>query len=261
MLRSFVFPVVVILSLSLAVSAQGEKRKLLSKEDQAKFLSQRLADGGITGTFDSYCSLLYSFKNVAIHTEDKEVNATTLHSPFPAFYKPTWKELLDTIAVQTKSSWQYDASRDYWVFGKPATQKPYTITMAEKWSSRDMGIWTGYAPDKYPAGMDIYYYGTYSADNPRDAPDVWRQVRDMWAVTFGARLKKDIKAEEMRKVTIDGVEALYFEAPTPRNNLLWRQWALIKDGKMFFILSTLPVDDKATMAEVDGMLKTFKITQ
>src|SRR5689334_15957396 len=65
------------------------QRKALDLSEQKSFLSQRTS-GGVIGTFDSYCSLLYAVYDVAIHTTDESINRTPLNSPFPDFYRPTW---------------------------------------------------------------------------------------------------------------------------------------------------------------------------
>ncbi len=167
--------------------------------------------------------------------------------------------MLDTIAVQTRSSWKYDSQRDFWVFAKPAIKKPYSITLADKWTFQDRGIYTGYAPPTYPVGMDVYYYGTYSAEDPKQEIELWETIRNEWAVKFASYLKKGISAAEMRKVSIDGVEALYFEAPALRPGVIWRQWAFVKNGKSFVIISTLPTGDKELLGSVESMIKSFRV--
>jgi len=102
---------------SVVSAKEGEA---LTPGEQASFLAKRTS-GGMIGTFNGYCSLLYAVHEVAIHTASKEVNQTSLTSPFPDFYKPTWREIFDSVARQTKSSWKHDPKRDYWVFAKPAS--------------------------------------------------------------------------------------------------------------------------------------------
>src|SRR5687767_2712801 len=149
----------ILLTFSLAGRGQTEKRGTLTSEQQNNLLGRRLPTGAVTGTFGSFGSLLYAALDVVIHADDKEIEKTALRSPFPDFYKPTLKELLDAIALQTKSSWKYDPQRDYWVFARPANSKPFTITIADKWTEEDRGIYIKYKPPTYPVGMDIYYYG------------------------------------------------------------------------------------------------------
>jgi hypothetical protein len=231
----------------------------LTEKQQKELLSGRLRSGDVIGTFNSFTSLLFALHEVAMHTEDAEINNTKLNSPFPEFYKPTVGELFDTIALQTRSSWKYDPKTNYWVFAKPAIQKPYSLTLADKWATRDMGIYTGYKPTTFPAGMDVYYYGVYSADDSKQAASLWEKIRNTWALKFASNFKRGITIDELKKVTVDGVEALYFEGPAPRPGITFREWALIKNGKMFVIISTLPTDDKHSVADVEAMVKSFRV--
>ena len=244
---------------SLVGLGQSQKSATLTSEQQKGLLSQRLPSGAITGTFSSFGSFLYAGLDVTIHTDDKEIGDTELHSPFPDFYNPTLRELLDTIASQTKSSWKYDPQRNYWVFAKPANPKPFTITLADKWIANDRGIYISYKPPTYPVGMDIYYCGTYSADDPKQEAALWEKIRNSWAISFASNFKRAISIAEMQKVSVDGVEALYFEAPTPRPGVIWRQWALEKNGKAFVIVSTLPSGDKQLLSNVESMVKSFRV--
>jgi len=170
--------------------------------------------------------------------------------------------LFDAVALQTGSSWKYDPKRDYWVFSKPAKAKPFSITIADKWTSRDMGVSVGYAPPTYPTGMDIFYFGTYSADEKRSETqaDLWLKVTAFWAVNFASKLKPGITPAEMKTVTVAGVDTLYFEAPAPRPGVIWRQWVFVKDGKAFFIVSTLDGDDTKSLSDVQTMIKSFRVT-
>ena len=108
--------------------------------------------------------------------------------------------------------------------------------------------------------MDIYYYGSYSSENPAQQNVTWERVRDSWATGFASRLKRGVKISEMRPVSVDGVEALYFQAPTPRPGVMWRQWVLVKKGHAFVIVSTLPDDDTKLLNDVESMIKSFHVT-
>jgi len=255
----------ILIGFSFAIAQTGNgsvqtKVTPLTEKQQKELLLGRMQSGAITGTFDSYTSFLFAFTEIAMHTEDGEINTTRLNSPFPGFYKPTVRQLFDTIALQTKSSWKYDAQRNYWVFAKPAIQKPYSITVADKWTSRDMGIYTGYAPATFPSGMDIYYYGIYSAEDSKREASLLTDVRNMWALNFAANFKRGVTINDMKKVSVDGVEALYFETPAPRPGIIFREWVFNKQGKMFVIISTLPAEDKQAVSDVEAMVKSFRVT-
>ena len=166
--------------------ASSQKRSPLTNDQQKEFLARRLKSGAISGTFGAFGSFLYAALDIAIHTNDKEISDTDLHSAFPDFYKPTIKEMLDAIALQTRSSWSYDSQNDYWVFAKPAIPKPFSLTLADKWIGNDRGVYVSYKPPTYPVGMDVYYYGTYSSDDPSQQVALWERVRNSWAIGFAS---------------------------------------------------------------------------
>jgi hypothetical protein len=241
-------------------SVSAQKRASLTQEQQDRFLARRLRSGAITGTFSAWGGMLFGLDIVTIHTNDKEIGDTELHSPFPDFYKPTIREMLNAIALQTRSSWKYDSQTDYWVFAKPAVPKPLSVTLADGWVANDRGIFVGYKPPTYPVGMDIYYYGTYSSDDASQQALLWERVRNSWATGFASKFKHDVTINEMHRVSIDGVEALFFQTAAPRPGIVWRQWALVKNGHAFVIVSTLPGVDKHLLADVESMVRSFRVT-
>ena len=256
---SFILASILLAALCTSV-VPAQKRAALDEKQLEKFLARRLPSGVITGTFSAFGSFLYAGLDIAIHTDDKEIAETELNSPFPQFYKPTIKELLTTIALQTNSSWVYDSKTDYWTFAKPAAPKPYSLQLADKWTSNDKGIYVSYKPASYPVGMDVHYYGSYSAEDPAQQSATWERIRNSWATGFASRLKRDVSISEMRPASVDGVEALYFEAPTPRPGVMWRQWSFVKNGHAFVIVSTLPTDDTKLLADVESMIRSFRLT-
>ena len=145
------------------------------------------------------------------------------------------------------------------MFAKPANRKPFTINLADKWLAEDRGIYNGYKPPTFPVGMDIYYYGVYSADDSKQEAALWEKIRDAWAIGFASKAKRDITIAEMQKVSVDGVEALYFETPGVRPGVIWRQWALVKNGKAFVIVSALPAKDKQLLSNVEAMVESFRV--
>ena len=250
----------VLLLLSANAAGQTRDQKKLTAQQQQAFLAERLPGPVIKGSFSAWGSFLFAALGVAIHTDDALIAKTELRTPFPDFYKPTWKEELDTIAAQTESSWKYDPARGYWVFAKPKTSKPFAITIAPKWTTDDHEIFTSYRPPSYPVGMDVYYYGSYSADDRKDEAALWEKVRNAWALGFASRLKKGVTVEEMQKVTVGGADALYFEGTAPKNDVVWRQWVFMKDGKAFIIVSSLKPEQKELLADVQAMVASFRVT-
>ncbi len=232
----------------------------LSEKEQREFLSSRLPTSSFAGTFVSYGSLLYAVNSVAIHTKDVDIANTKLSSPFIADYQPTWKELFDSIAIQTTSTWAYDSKRNYWVFASPGAVHPYDLKVAEGWTSHDQGIYVGYKPPTFPVGMDIYQLGSYSATDSKSESALFKNVRDSLALRFASAFDRGIAVKDMRTETVDGVDALFYEASSPvRKEVMWRQWVLVKNGRAFAIVSTLKKDDTKLFSDVKEMVKSFHV--
>jgi len=244
--------------------AESRPVKTLSDKEQSAFLSSRNKAGGgmILGSFDSYCSLLYAACDVAIHTESSEINSTGLQSIIPDFYKPTWRELFDVIAIQTQSSWSYDPTRNFWVFTKP--QKPrtyYSIEIAKGWEQNDCGLYVGYHPPIAPVGMDIYILGTYTSDDPKKADDLCKKLKEDFAITFAKVFQKDVTQKDMKNVRIGNYEALHFETKAS-NGVIWRQWVIIDEGRAFVIVSAIKPEHEAVVyPDVQKMIQSFRISK
>lgn len=250
-----VFVLLSLVSPGLAMSQDAP----LSQEQQDKFLSERMRGNALTSTFSNFGSLLAGL-GIFVHTNDQEIAETNLRSFFPDFYKPTTREFLDAIAMETSSSWTYDRKTGYWLFAKPASPKPFSITLSDKWLTADRGVYISYKPPTFPVGMDVYYYGKYSADDLKGQAALWERVRNSWALSFAKHFNENVTLEQMQKVAVDGAEALYFQTPTPRPGFVWRQWAVVKDGKTFVIVSTLPADNKELRANVETMVRSFRVS-
>jgi len=243
----------------LGAPALSGQQKNLDEKQQAAFLAQRIS-GGMSGTFDSVCSALYAFKNVAIHTESDHINQTTLHPASPKFYQPTWRELFDSIARQTKSTWKYDPARGYWVFSGPQKALPYKLQLSEGWQPDDRGIEIVYRPPTAPVGMDIYWMGAYSADTAKDAAPLFERVRDQLALLFARDLKKEITVKEMSVVQVGKANALYFQGVVPSTGITWRQWVLVSKGQAFAIVSAIKLDqEKKLLPDVQSMVNSFEV--
>jgi hypothetical protein len=235
------------------------QQKNLDEEQQAAFLAKRTS-GGISGTFDSVCSTLYAFKGVAIHTESSHINQTALNPASPKFYEPTWRELFDSIARQTKSTWKYDPVRGYWVFAEPQKALPYKLQLAAGWQPDDHGIEMVYRPPIAPVGMDIYWMGAYSSDTAKEAAALSERVRNELAVLFARDLKKEITVKEMSVVAVGKADALYFQGVVPSSGVTWRQWVLVSKGQAFAIVSAIkPEHEKKRLPDVQAMVNSFEI--
>ena len=237
------------------------KVKALSESEQEAFLSKRTS-ASMVGSFGAFASLLYAAQNVIIHTESPEINSAHLTSCMPEFYKPTYRELFDAIAIQTQSAWRYDSEKNCWVFAKQ--KKPrmyYSIDAVKGWKKNDRGLFVGYHPKIAPVGMDIYIMGTYSSDKPEDADALYKKVRDSFAVMFAQNFKQDAAPSDMKKITVNNYQALFFESTTP-DKMIWRQWVIVEAGKAFVIVSAIkPEHDVQIYPDVQKMVDSFTIAK
>ena len=201
---------------------------------------------------------MYAVHDVAIHTDSKEISQTSLTSPFPDFYKPTWREFFDSIARQTKSSWKYDPKRDYWVFAKPAMPVPFTVKLAKGWKSEDRGSYVFHGPPSAPVGMDVYVMGTYSALEKEST--LFTKVQEDIALRFARSFKNDVTTKEMSKVKVGKCDALHFKISAPRTGIIWRQWIVVDSAVAIAIVSAVtPEHEKQILPDVEEMLKSFAL--
>jgi hypothetical protein len=252
------FAFIVATTCAMSALAATQDRGVVIESEQNHLLSRRVPHGDTVGTFDSLASLLYAVNDIAIHTEDQTINAVALESAFADFYSPTLRELLNSIAWQTGSSWKYQAETGYWVFAKPAAGDPYTLIVPDTWTKNKRSTYVSYRPSNYPVGLDVYWLGSYSDPDSNKERELWTRVRNAAAVWFGSKFKSDVSVNDMRKTTVAGVDALYFESPTPRANVTWRQWAVVDGGRAFVIVSTLPNADGRLLSDVESMVKSFR---
>lgn len=261
----FLFLILAILTVNFQNYAQNEvvidnNGSAISEKEQKTLLATRLEQSPIQGTFNSLGSFLFSFNDLAIHTDHKEIGIIKLGSPFPSDYKPTWKEVFDTVATQTQTSWSYDAKRNYWLFTPVKDALSYNIKIPDGWTSRNQGIYVSYKPPTFPVGMDIYQLGSYSAEKPKDEAKLFEKIREDLALRFAKGFNPSIKAKDMQTFKIDGTDTLYFESPIPRReDAIWRQWVFIKKGKAFAIVSSLMRKDTGLFEDVQEMIKSFQV--
>ena len=260
----FLFLTLLVLSASFQISAQNgigvdNNGAALSEAEQKALLAKRVVSSPIRGTFSSLGSLLYALNDLAIHADDKEIGAIKLGSPFPADYQPTWKEVFDTVALQTRTTWSYDAKRNYWLFTPARDTARFSVKIADGWTSRNEGIYIGYTPPTFPVGMDVYQLGGYSAADAKMEAELFARVREDLALRFATGFNPNVKAKDMQIVKVADADALYFEADIPRREgAVWRQWVFVKNGKAFAIVSSLMKKDAKLFADVQSMVKSFQ---
>ena len=182
-----------------------------------------------------------------------------LGSPFPADYQPTWKEVFDSVAVQTRTTWKYDATRNYWLFTPTENSATFSVKIADGWTSRNAGIFIGYTPPTFPVGMDVYQLGGYSAADSKKEAELFSRVREDLALRFATGFNPNVKAKDMQIVKVNEADALYFEADiVRREGAIWRQWVFVKNGKAYAIVSSLMKKDTKLFEDVQAMVKSFQ---
>ncbi len=264
--------------------ARSAAIKPLTEEQQEQLLGARL-EGGMDSSFRQFANrFLISSRiqldtGVGLVTSSREISESQLQSPFPGFYKPTLRELLDAIALQTFSEWRYDPTSKYFKsevesespvqglamfeFTQAKRQKPFQVDLAKGWQSIDKGNWLMLVPPNFPVGMDIYEMGTYSSDDKTTTKDLFNKVRTEVALEWAKRVRQDASQKDLKSVKVGPYEALFFESMVPSQlgkEIHWRQWVFMNDDKCYFVVSTiLPELEKKIFPDVEKMLASIRV--
>src|SRR4051812_39856628 len=114
-IRLLVLAAVLALAPASATTAEQapQERTPLTTSQQDQLLALRLKPG-IGDPFDRFANrFLVTTRisipyGIALVSREPKISDAPLQSPFPAFYEPTVREILDAIALQTFSTWTYD---------------------------------------------------------------------------------------------------------------------------------------------------------
>ena len=257
--------------------------KPLSQEQQDSVLKERL-DGGMGNTFRQFSNMFLVMSRInlpygiGLMTSSQEIANAELQSVFPAFYKPTLREFLDVIALQTSSEWRYDPSSKYFKsdvesgpveglaifeFTKAKRDKPFEVTVPKEWKAIDKGSWMMYVPPMFPLGMDIHELGSYSSDDKSTEPDLLKKVPREVSLEWAKRAKDNVDPEEIKPAKVGPYDALYFETMMPLRDghtIRWRQWVFMIDSRCYFVVSTiLPELEDQIFPDVQAMVTSFKM--
>jgi hypothetical protein len=258
--------------------------KPLTADEQQSLLNTRL-DGGMGHAFGQFANMflvssrIHLGTGVGLMAASKKIAETPLQSPFPPSYKPTLREFLDAIALQTSSQWAYDPSgkfiqsdvkRDQPVEGlavfefvEAKREKPHEVNLAEGWTATDKGQWTMYSPPNFPVGMDIYEMGTYSPAENEASAEFAEKIRSAVALQWAQRVNKNAAEADFKSAKVGSIDAIYYESMIPSQldkEVKWRQWAFVADGKCYFIVSTIfPEFEEQIFPDVEKMLASFRI--
>lgn len=260
--------------------------KQLSKEDVDKLLAERL-DGGMGYSFKQFANMFFvsshlAFgKSVGLVSSSEKISKTILQSPFPRTYRPTLREFLDAIALQTSSQWKYNPTGKYmrnkighkqksaemavFEFSEQERTKPYEITLAKGWTSTNKGNWTMFSPPEFPVGLDIYEMGTYSASSKSAEDELFKTIPKDVAMEWAKRVSPKAKADDFKTAKVGEYDCIFFESIVKsqiKKDVHWRQWVFMVGNKCYFIVSSiLPELESKIYPDVEAMLKTFRIAK
>ncbi|MFH1022858.1 MAG: hypothetical protein V1809_05675 [Planctomycetota bacterium] len=257
--------------------------KPLAKEQQDKLLQGRL-DGGMENSFRQFSNMFLVMSRmklaygVGLMTSSPEIANTELHTVFPEFYKPTLREFLDMIALQTSSTWKYDPTSKYFEsdveskpvedlamfeFTKTKREKPFQVTLPKGWKANDKGNWMMFVPPIFPLGMDIHELGSYSSDDKIKEKELLKRVPIEVSLEWAKRTKDKVDPKELKSAKVGPYDALYFETMMPfldESTVRWRQWVFMVDNKCYFLVSTIyPKYEERIFPDVQKMVESFQI--
>jgi hypothetical protein len=211
-------------------------------------------------TFGSFMSSSYATAQVWVYAEkdDPAIYRMPVTYSYPDFYRPTWGEVFDHLARQTRTSWSWNPVNRQFKFERMSGDPFFSVTLAEGWRREDRGIHIWHAPKDQPFGLDVYYFGHFTAD--KDTPDLFKKVRSHFAARMLSNWPDAPPESRMSTVKVGGVDALHLTADTPRPGGVWRQWSFVADGHAFVIVSAMPKDRQdQLLPAVEGMVGSFKL--
>lgn len=253
-------------------------------ETQLNDLLNTRIKGGLPFTFRQFAnmfvvgSMLSTGKMIGLVSSSDNICDSELTNVFPDTYKPTVREFLDVIAIQTGSQWKYEPTNKFiksdkktdkpieeigiFEFQESERTPPYTIKLAEGWKSSDRGGWVANYPPIYPVGMDIFELGHYSA-NDASKDDLTKKIPFDVALEWAKRVKPDATVKDITTTKVADYEASYFDTilkAKTGENMRWRHWAFMADQHGYLILSTiLPENENKLFPDVQSMMNSFKI--
>ena len=227
--------------------------------DPAKLAAQPFNSLPLFGNFSVFMSGSFAVAQVWVYADNDEqaLHDTRLSYTFPEFYKPTWGEVFDHVGRQMRCRWEWNPKNRQFKFYRSDAEPFFGVKLAEGWRREDRGMYVWHAPKDMQFGMDIYYFGHYTA--AADKPNLMQKVREHVAMMAAKPLPNAPGLDAMKLTKVGDADALYLEH-APRPDALWRQWSVVVDGHAFLIVSAMPKERAADIRPpVDEMVKTFKL--
>jgi hypothetical protein len=225
--------------------------------DPQSLVEQRYSAVPLFRTFRSFVGSAYATAKVWVYADgdDEPMYASELVYTYPRFYTPTWREMFDSAARQLRGKWEWNPQNRQFKFERTNEDPAIGVKLAKDWRRQDRGLYVWHAPRGLPMGMDIYFLGHYTADAKQ--PDLIEKARAHAAMFILGQFPAPPKVETMQRIRVASGEALYARV-LPRPGVVWRQWALVKDGNAFLIVSALPEEKEGELSPVvDEMVRTF----
>lgn len=243
--------------------AQADGPNLGPELDEHAFWKKRASVKLPFRQFSQLASFLFSFDNVWIYTDTKELAQTNVESVHPLeLYKPTWGEFFVSIARQMRCDVVWDNNLNQWHFvpRKEGAESMFTLQIAQDWRSESRGRYMWYAPTNAPMGMDVYVFGPFwHADEPGTATAA--QLRNHYAELSLENHPERPKADDMRVIPVAGFDSVFFECEANRG-IRWRQWCFFAESHVFLIVSAIDPQNVETLPpQVDAMIASFRVNK
>ncbi len=260
------------------------KIKVLSAKEQEALLEERLS-GDTVGAFGPFCNMFFvrskidTSKAIGLMCKIPGAESVDLEPAFASNYKPTLRELLDTLAAQLKARWVYaDRSQvmdstmppdgksitDIAIFDfVPAESKfDCEMTPIDGWKVSPQSNFVMYVPPIAPMAMDMHVLGKVSASDPTKQAKLIADTPRDFALDQFRRFKPQAKAEDLKKTKVGSYDAYFFETalpPSGEEKVHWRQWHFMVGNQLYYVISTIiPSQEKQLYPAVEQMIKTFR---
>jgi hypothetical protein len=267
----------------LPAAANSAETVPMTQAQLTSILQERL-EGSLGYTFSQFSNMFLVrsqqdlTRAVVLSAADSAVAEANLMSVFPRSYKPTLREFLDAIALQTNTEWMYvtgskalhsdskeplDGMACFEFAHSKQSHLTFSIKAPDDWKVRNGGNKLMCEPPSFPVGIDFWEVGTYSFEknSGKTMEDI---VKDL-ALEWAKRAKPDASVESLKPVKVGANAALYFETRVPSRlevELIWRQWVFSSGNHCYFVISTLDdVNAKKLESQVSDILKSFTILE
>ncbi|MEZ4490613.1 MAG: hypothetical protein R3F51_23810 [Cyanobacteriota/Melainabacteria group bacterium] len=216
--------------------------------------------------------------SVVIASEDRLIEAHPLSDFYPNFYRPTLKETLDQIALQTGSSWRYlkehkkydTKLKDYrphkevvlFEFTKRDLKPTFKLKLAEGWRQRIKNNSVMYIPPDCPIGLDVFDIGSFSPSASESADSLMEKAVKDVALTFAAKTGKSPAEIKFSRQKVGGKDALFYQCEVQTRTgfkAVWRQWAFYSGDRVYIAISTIfPNFEEKLYPQVKEMLSSVE---